>query len=126
MTAAATKTHRVFDVINGLYPVTFNNVREADPAALLDIFEENTDTRDLYFEAVTDTNGNLPPYVNAQRAGCEWAESLEGLGIDHTDECYFSDGSQGCRCKEHQWDDNRQWGTEVYLAIQQRINELNG
>ena len=107
-TKTAAKTHRVFAALQGLWPVTFANVVEADPQELLDIFSGSDSTRDAYFEAVTDTNGNLPPYVNAQRAGWEWAQSLEGLGIDHTDACYFSDGSQYCKCKEQQWADNQQ------------------
>lgn len=127
MTATATKTHRVFDVINGLYPVTFHNVREADPAALLDIFEENTDTRDLYFEQVIKSNNTADWLKHSKgQEGNIWATTLSGFDTEHTDECYFSDGSQGCRCKEQQWTENQQWGRDLFKDIQQRIGELNG
>jgi hypothetical protein len=115
-TAAA--THRVFEAIQGLWPVTFANVREADPAGLLDIFEGSDSTRDRYIEvtaAVTET----------QMAGHLWANDMSGFDTDHTDECYFSAGSMGCRCKERQYADNQQWGQDLWEAIQQRIDRLN-
>jgi hypothetical protein len=123
MTATATKTHRVFDVINGLYPVTFANVREADPAALLDIFEGSDSTRDCYLTEVCWTT--IHKITNPRPPGDLWASYLSGFDTEHRDECYFSDSTMGCRCKEQQWADNQQWGTEVYEAIQQRIAELN-
>ena len=120
-TATATKTHRVFDVINGLYPVTFANVREADPAALLDIFEGSDSTRDLYFEVTAAV-------IDMEMAGHIWANEMSGFNTAHTDECYFSNGTmaKGCRCKEQQWADNQHWGQDLWEAIQQRINVLNG
>jgi len=132
MTAkTATATHRVFEAIQGLWPVTFANVREADPAGLLDIFEGAENTRDAYFEAVTDyiqwVAGKVYTYPGAAvYAGRDWADSLQGFDTDHTDECYFSTGSHSCRCKEQQWFNNQQWGQELWEAIQQRIRELNG
>ena len=127
MTVAA--THRVFDVINGLYPVTFANVREADPAALLDIFEGSDSTRDLYFEQVIESNSTADWLKHSKgQEGNIWATTLGGFDTEHRDECYFSDGTmaKGCRCKEQQWADNQQWGEALYQDIQQRINELNG
>ena len=118
-TKTATKTHRVFAALQGLWPVTFANVREADPAALLDIFEENIDTRDLYFEVTAAV-------INVTQAGHRWANEMSGFDTEHTDECYFSTGSRVCRCKEQQWADNQQWGRKIWEDIQQRINALNG
>jgi hypothetical protein len=124
-TAAATKTHRVFDAINGLYPVTFANVREADPAALLDIFEGSDSTRDAYFEA-TFNAGRFWPEV-AATAGCDWADYLRGFDTDHDDECELLEaaGEWDCHCKIDQYENNHQWGRDLWEAIQQRIQELN-
>ncbi len=117
MTHTATKTHRVFDVIRGLYPVTFANVREADPQELLDIFSGSDSTRDAYFEAVAEYTLTEASF----HAGCDWADSLRGFDTDH-DEC----NGKYCKCKEQQWADNQRWGSELWEAIQQRIRELNG
>lgn len=129
MTAkTATKTHRVFDAIQGLWPVTFANVREADPQGLLDIFEGSDSTRDRYFERVVDWKDwlNLSRFTDRGVAGNLWATYLSGFDTEHRDECCFSDGSQNCICKQQQYTDNQQWGTELFEAIQQRIQELNG
>ena len=117
-------THRIFDALQGLYPVTFANVREADPRGLLDIFEGSDSTRDRYLAEVCWSTIHNVSYPRPP--GDLWAGYLSGFDTEHTDECYFSDGPQGCRCKERQWDENQQWGTEVYEAIKQRIRELNG
>lgn len=128
MTAAA--THRVFEAIQGLWPVTYANVREADPQGLLDIFEGADNTRDAYFEAVTANfeavaDGTCTLTEAAAYAGRDWADSLNGFDTDHRDECYYATGSQVCNCKKQQYADNRLWGQDLWEAIQQRINELN-
>ena len=118
MTSNATATHRVFDALQGLYPVTFANVREADPEGLLDIFEGADNTRDAYFE-----HAIMGSYGQARAAGHRWADYLKYFGTDHEDECQ---SPEGCACKAGQWHNNQQWGTELYEAIEQRIDELNG
>lgn len=123
-TKTATKTHRVFAALQGLWPVTFANVREADPAALLDIFSGNDSTRDAYFEVISYRN------YDAASAGDHWACSLQYRDTDHEDECENNSNaykhSTDCNCKYQQWLSNQRWGQELYAAIQQRINELNG
>jgi len=123
MTATA-HSHRVFEAIQGLWPVTFANVREADPQGLLDIFEGSDSTRDAYFEAVTD---NKPHENTTFNAGSDWADSLRGFDTDHDDECERETaGEWECHCKIDQYENNHQWGQELWEAIQQRIAELNG
>ena len=119
---ATAHSHRVFDAIRGLWPVTFDNVQEADPQALLDIFEGADNTRDAYFEAVATM-------INAAQAGHRWAIEMSEFDTDHDDECDQGPGayksSDPCDCKERQYADNQQWGTDLWQAIQQRIQELN-
>jgi hypothetical protein len=128
-TATATKTHRVFDVIKGLYPVTFANVREADPEGLLDIFEGSDSTRDAYFRAVADYTLTEAATQAASTAGWHWADSLRGFDTDHDDDCNQGPGayksSDPCNCKKNQWTNNQRWGSELWDDIQQRIAELN-
>jgi len=128
MTATA-HSHRVFEAIQGLWPVTFANVREADPAALLDIFEGADNTRDAYFEAVTDATLPEAAAQAAATAGWHWAEWLQGFDTDHGDECDQGPGayksSDWCNCKNQQYADNQQWGQDLWEAIQQRIDQLN-
>ena len=125
MTAAP--THRVFEALQGLWPVTYANVREADPQGLLDIFEGAENTRDAYFEATFNAGRFWPE--EAATAGRDWADSLQGFDPDHDDECENNSNankhSTDCGCKEQQWLDNQQWGQDLWEAIQQRINELN-
>ena len=133
MTVAA--THRVFDVINGLYPVTFANVREADPQHLLDIFEGADNTRDAYFDAVRSQN--------PRTAGWEWADALSGYFGGHDSDCDHTAVTHQttsrlngrvmathpvttCVCYARHRNDNQQWGEALYQDIQQRIRELNG
>jgi hypothetical protein len=125
MTDTATAhSHRVFEVIQGLWPVTFANVREADPEGLLDLFSGSDSTRDAYFEVI------LYRSYNAASAGDHWACSLQYRDTDHEDECENNSNaykhSTDCSCKHHQWLSNQRWGQELYAAIQQRIQELNG
>lgn len=123
----ATATHKVFAALQGLWPVTFANVREADPEGLLDIFEGAEGTRDQYLSVViAHTRTQEPLWIQRNTAGRLWAESLEGLGTDHTDACYRSDGWKQCRCKDEHYNLNHRWGTELFAAIQQRIEALNG
>lgn len=127
----STATHRVFEAIQGLWPVTLANVREADPQGLLDIFEGADNTRDAYFANVTSSlNDNFTHAENAQRAGESWADWLSDFDTDHTRECDQGPGccksSDWCSCKKGQWLANEQWGQELYNDIQQRITELNG
>lgn len=121
-TKNTTATHRVFEAIQGLWPVTFANVREADPQHLLDIFEGAENTRDRYIEVTAAAN-------NITQAGLDWANDLSGFDTDHDDECENNSNaykhSTDCDCKNQQYANNQQWGTEVYEAIQQRIRELN-
>lgn len=122
-TTATAHSHRVFEVLQGLWPVTFDNVVEADPEGLLDIFEGSDSTRDRYFEAIAAAN-------NITQAGHSWANKMSGFDTDHRDDCDQGTGayksSDWCNCKKQQWSDNQQWGQELWSAIQQRIQELNG
>jgi len=126
MTATA-HSHRVFEAIQGLWPVTFANVREADPQGLLDIFEGSDSTRDRYIEALS-----LCWNLKSQNGknGKWWASYLSAFDTDHRDECDQGPGayksSDPCNCKKQQYADNQQWGQELWEAIQQRIRELNG
>lgn len=92
---------RLFDALRGLYPVTFDNVREADPEGLLDIFEGSEYTPDHYFKAVRSRD--------PRTAGQEWAKALSG--------CCDCNGCKKSRQQE---------GRELYQDIEQRIRELNG
>jgi hypothetical protein len=133
-TTTATATHRVFDVINGLYPVTFANVREADPEGLLDIFEGAENTRDAYFdmlrqhylyldnEDIAQYRAGIHTFNNlADIAAEEWADWLAG-SWGHDEDC---DCDRGCTCQQRQWNNNQVWGKELYQIILQRIRELN-
>lgn len=119
MTSNATATHRVFEAIQGLWPVTAANVREADPEALLDLFEGAENTRDLYFDEVISY---MKPHDSADVAAELWADALAIYETDHDDDC---DDALTCLCKQRQWQNNRDWGQELYGAIQQRIRQLN-
>lgn len=123
MTAkTATATHRVFDALQGLWPVTFANVREADPEGLLDIFEGADNTRDAYFEQTSLATKNH----TAIEAGELWADYLSDFDTDHEEECDNDYGHHtDCNCKNQQYENNRYWGWQLYEAIEQRIRELN-
>ena len=124
----STATHRVFDALAGLYPVTFANVIEADPRGLLDIFEGADNTRDAYFDCLT----RMDPFAyKPYAAGMLWADHLTGYFDGHDSDCDIiapgnSGTSYGCVCRERHYNSNRIWGTELYEAIEQRIDELNG
>ncbi len=128
MTHTAIKTHRVFEAIQGLWPVTFANVREADPAALLDIFEGADNTRDAYFEMLTQQfGGDCEGYDNpSYQAADEWADWL-AYSWGHDEDCdNITRHKTDCTCQQRQWYNNQVWGKELYQDIQYRIRELNG